>query len=248
MWLFVHHPRLTKAQQDNEPSSNDVRDQVFMTSVEVVEFGALLGRSKNTVKWSWLFKTYLQWHAVVYVLSELCTRPLGHDFERAWNAVDSLYDRHMVEQTKGHRGVLWRPLKQLHARAKKRRAEILGKSPASSISNASLPSDSPAQNLINGFPQNNNFTANPFTSNLASSTDALELDFNDPIFENMVAGYGNDVNMVDFMNRGQQSDQAAFQPIEQFNFGFQSGIDFLSDYGGLPTQPNFGQPMPQEWH
>lgn len=248
MWLFIHHPRLQQQPSDIQ-SADEIRDQVFMTTVEVIEFGALLARSRNTIKWAWLFKTYLQWHAVAYVLSELCTRPLGRDFERAWNAVDSLYDRQMIEQTKGHRGVLWRPLKQLYARANKRRLELTGKSPTSSNSNTMTPSDSPAQNMLNGFPQNNNnFNTNPYTSNLASAADTFELDFNDPVFADMVTGYGNEMNVSDFTTRGQQPNQVAFQPVDQLPFGFQTGIDFLGDYGGFPPQQNFGQPMPQEWH
>lgn len=249
MWLYVHHPRLGNSQEDN-PKTKELRTQVLMTSVEVVEFGALLGRSRNTAKWSWLFKTYLQWHAVAYVLSELCIRPPGPDYERAWNAVDSLYDRRMIEQTKGHKGVLWRPLKQLYARAKKRRADLTGKSPATSSSNASVAPESPAQPAVNGFQQNFNdqLNSNMFNKTVPNATDALELDFNDPGFGSMVSSFGDDFNMLGGMNGFQQQNQSTFQAVDQLPFGFQTSIDFLDDYAVYPSQQNFGQPMPQEWH
>lgn len=250
MWLFVHQPRLHQSGRNGAQAPSELRDQVFITSVEVIEFGALLGRSKNTARWAWLFKTYLQWHAVAYVLSELCTRPAGHDFERAWNAVDSLYDRRMIEQTKDHRGLLWRPLKQMHSRAKKRRLELAGKSPGSS--NGSMPSNSPAQNLMNGFPQSTNYIGvDPYMSSVLNPAEALELDFNDPVFGDMVNdGYNNaaNANLIDFMNQGQQQSQAGFRATDALPFGFQAGFDFLDDYGGFTAQQNFGQPMPQEWH
>lgn len=249
MWLFVQHPRLA---HDSSQASQDLRDQVFMTSIEVIEFGVLLGRSKNTAKWSWIFKTYLQWHAVAYVLSELCTRGAGLEYERAWNAVDSIYDRRMTERTRSHRGVLWRPLKQLYTRAKKRRQELTSKSPESMNSNASVQSsESPAQSLINGFMQNNTnvFGMNPHINGTSSAAEAFELDFNDPAFEDMPSGFGNELGVTNFNDPIQQQNPVTFQPTGGLPFGFQPGMgDFLDGYGGFSGQQSFRQQVPQEWH
>ena len=96
----------------------DIRDRLFITSVEVIEFANLLEKNENTAKWGWLFRTYMQWHAVAFVLSELCYRPPGPQYERAWQAVESVYDdRVMGRGTRDQKGMLWKPMRQLMAKA-----------------------------------------------------------------------------------------------------------------------------------
>lgn len=249
MWLFVHHPRVS--QDTSSQATQELRDQVFMTSIEVIEFGVLLGRSKNTARWSWLFRTYMQWHAVAYVLSELCTRPEGLDYNRAWNAVDSVYDRRITEQAKNQRGVLWRPLKQLYTRANKRRQEFTIKSPESTNSNRSVKSESPIQTSMNGTGQNTGsfLGTNPFNHVVSTTGDAFGMDFNDPVFDEMGSGYPNELNNMDPINQSQQQNQFGFQPLESMPFNWQPGIvDFLDEYVGYPTQQDFRQQVPQEWH
>lgn len=227
----------------------ELRDRVFMTSVEVVEFGVLLGRSKNTAKWSWLFKTYMQWHAVAYVLSELCTRPEGVDYNRAWAAVDSIYDRRMIEQTKSHRGVLWRPLKQLYTRAKKRRQELQqSRCPASNNDN----NNKSTKSMTNGVPANNPSGANPYINVVSSSAEAFGLDFNGTVLDDMImAAFSGQENDPVVDGQGQLQDQGTFpSPSDTLSFGLQPGmVDFLDDYGGFQMSPqDFRQQVPQEWH
>lgn len=57
MWLKLHHPRLAQADMKHDP---ELRDRVFTTSTEVIEFGHLLESNENTAKWGWLFRTYMQ--------------------------------------------------------------------------------------------------------------------------------------------------------------------------------------------
>lgn len=193
----------------------------------------------------------MQWHAVAYVLSELCTRPEGMEYNRAWNAVDSVYDRRIVEQAKNQRGVLWRPLKELYTRANKRRQAFMLKTPESINSNHSASSQSPVQNLMNGSAQSgsNNFGPNLFNQNVPMSADAFNLDFNDPMFDDMGNGYTNDLNSIDPSAQGQQQNQMGFQPLEAIPFNWQPGmVDFLDEYAGFPTQQDFRQQIPQQWH
>lgn len=247
MWLHVHHPRLY--QEDTTQAASDLRDQVFMTSIEVVEFGDLLDRGKQTVKWAWLFKTYNQWHAVAYVLSELCHRPQGPDFDRAWNVVDGVYCRRMLDLPKGQRGTLWRPLKQLYARAKKRR-EMLnsGTSPKSDMdSSKSLSTDSQGQPTpAMGYLNENFLGANPHGNAVSASGDALGLDFNDPVFNeiNMSNGY----NFGAFPN-GQGMSQPLRTPLDALPFGWTAEVnDYMGDFMMANTQTGWTPQMQQEWH
>lgn len=115
-WLVVHHPMTRNDHGAGLPPTT--RDRLFLTSVEVLEFSHLLETNENTSKWSWLFRTYIQWHAVAFILSELCVRAKCPAVDRAWCAVEAVYDG-WESEAKERRGMLWRPMKKLMARARK---------------------------------------------------------------------------------------------------------------------------------
>jgi hypothetical protein len=118
MWLMAHHPLQYTGGDEKAKFSQGIRDRLFVTSVEIIEFAYLLENNENTAKWGWLFRTYMQWHAVAFVLSELCHRPPGPDYERAWKAVESVYDDRLLHPPKTQSGMLWKPMKQLMAKAR----------------------------------------------------------------------------------------------------------------------------------
>lgn len=121
MWLTVHHP----LQQNKPTMSADIRDRLFVTSVEIIEFSRLLEVNESTAKWGWHFRTYMQWHAVAFVLAELCVRPLSPKVDRAWRAIDSVYDVWEKTLNNAKRGMLWRPLRKLMTRAQQSRERLV---------------------------------------------------------------------------------------------------------------------------
>lgn len=115
MWLMVHHPRSYFNDGDAPPP--EVKDRLFITSIEVIEFSYLLERNENTAKWGWLFRTYMQWQSVAFVLSEICARPWGPEVERGWRAVESVYNVRFFNPHGNHRGMLWKPMRHLWRKA-----------------------------------------------------------------------------------------------------------------------------------
>ncbi|KAJ5122007.1 hypothetical protein N7526_008944 [Penicillium atrosanguineum] len=114
LWLIVHHPMTRK---DRIASvSQATRESLFLTAIEVLEFGRLLESDPKTAKWGWLFRTNMQWHGVAFVLSEVCVRPICPVTDRAWNAISSLYSDWTLQATH-KKGMLWRPLAALMKRA-----------------------------------------------------------------------------------------------------------------------------------
>jgi hypothetical protein len=120
LWLIVHHPMTRKDRVVQV--SQTTRESLFLTAIEVLEFGRLLESTEKTAKWSWLFRTNMQWHGVAFVLSEVCVRPICPVTDRAWNAITSLYSD-WDQQTKHKKGMLWRPLAALMKRAAATRAK-----------------------------------------------------------------------------------------------------------------------------
>ena len=125
MWLMVYHP--FQRQDGGATLPAETKEKLFITSLENIEYSLLLETEARTMKWGWLFKTYMQWHALAFILSELCLRTKGDLVERAWNAVEKTRDgrwgMHITEDTRA--GHLWRPLKKLYRKAKEARQQGL---------------------------------------------------------------------------------------------------------------------------
>lgn len=128
MWLIVHHP--FQREDGGAGLPEDTKMRLFLTSVEVIEFSHLLETEKTTLKWRWLFRTYVQWHAIAFVLSQLCIRTSGPDVDRAWSAVESVFDEWGGVVASSKRGMLWKPLRKLMVRARAARARELEKQQA----------------------------------------------------------------------------------------------------------------------
>jgi hypothetical protein len=82
------------------------------------------------MKWGWLFRTYVQWHAIAFLLSELCVRTKGEAVERAWRALEATAGRWWFplgdsSYRKGKQGCLWKPLRKLMAKARAAREREL---------------------------------------------------------------------------------------------------------------------------
>lgn len=103
-----------------------VRDRLFIASIEIMEYSSLLESGTHTKKWGWVFHTYVQWHALIFILVEICRRDTSPLLERAWRAVDSVFtgwDNAVKYSRSQKNGQLWLPLKRLMAKARKKRED-----------------------------------------------------------------------------------------------------------------------------
>ncbi|KAI5194831.1 hypothetical protein E4T39_08491 [Aureobasidium subglaciale] len=143
MWLMIYHPYQRK--DGGKSLSEEVRDKLFITSLENIEYSFLLETESRTEKWSWLFKTYMQWHALAFLLGELCHRTSGALVDRAWNSVEKCVQTSWKEATtkeESRSGHLWKPLMKLLAKARMARFQAIRKNEA--IRQATPPGMSPA--------------------------------------------------------------------------------------------------------
>ncbi|KAJ4332670.1 hypothetical protein N0V95_009608 [Ascochyta clinopodiicola] len=102
----------------------ETKDKLFDTSLESVEYAMLLETEAQTLNWDWLCRTYVQWHAIAFLLSELCVRTKGEAVSRAWRALEATVKRGRLPLNgnssyyTGQQGYLWKPLAKLLAKAK----------------------------------------------------------------------------------------------------------------------------------
>lgn len=124
MWLIVHHP-LQREDFDSKELSKETKDRLFRTSVDIIQWSNVLESEASTKKWGWLFRTYVQWHAVVFVLSQLCIRTRGPEVDRAWQVINEVISGFDMRLSAQKRGMLWKPMRKLMARAQAVRAREL---------------------------------------------------------------------------------------------------------------------------
>ena len=125
MWLVIHHPFSRSDAGAGLPQ--ETKDRLFRTSLEVIEFSRLLETEKTTLRWGWLFRTYVQWHAIAFVISQLCTRTIGPEVDKAWMVIEAVFDDWGGTVTSNQRGMLWKPLRKLMVKARTERAKALEK-------------------------------------------------------------------------------------------------------------------------
>lgn len=115
-WLVVHYPSRQKPDYSST-LTKATRDLLFTTSTEVIELSSFLLDNNSISKWTWHSKTHIQWHAVIFVLSEICSRPSSPECDRAWECVNTVHNRWNIKES-GKRGNLWRPIKRLMVKAR----------------------------------------------------------------------------------------------------------------------------------
>lgn len=123
MWLVLHHP--LKRPDRGAGLPKDTKEQLFLTAIEVIEVSHELETTSRTSKWGWLFRSYVQWYAVVYVLSELCVRTKGPLADRAWAVIEAVFEQWGGRISNNKKGMLWRPMRKLITKARAARATEL---------------------------------------------------------------------------------------------------------------------------
>ena len=121
MSLVIYHP-LTQPGKPS-PLSQDVKDRLFMASIEIIEYSTVLKSEASTRQWGWLFHTYVQWHAIAYILGELCIRRHSMIVDRAWRAIDGVFSDFADAASHSKSRMLWQPMRKLMAKARRKREE-----------------------------------------------------------------------------------------------------------------------------
>ncbi|KAI1030165.1 hypothetical protein LB504_010453 [Fusarium proliferatum] len=111
--LIVDFPR----KQREAYTSTVIRDQLFSASMEVLELSSFILTNSSISKWTWHSKAHIQWHAAIFVLSEICSRPASAECDQAWEFINTVHNRWGMNE-RGKRGNLWRPVQRLMVKAR----------------------------------------------------------------------------------------------------------------------------------
>ncbi|KAL3428146.1 fungal specific transcription factor domain-containing protein [Phlyctema vagabunda] len=78
--------------KDLGPPSQETQDLLFQKSLDLIAVSNYFETSSAFKNWVWQTRRNVQWHAVVYILLQLCKRPLTPLTEAAWQALDVIFD------------------------------------------------------------------------------------------------------------------------------------------------------------
>ncbi|KAK5122789.1 hypothetical protein LTR85_003704 [Meristemomyces frigidus] len=110
----------------NEDFSAEIRTKSLVAAIEIAEHHHALNDTPSYQPWRWVYQTQRHWHAVVFILIEICRRPWSPMIERAWLALQSPWlvpARGPIDKNFG----VWVPLRKLMARARKHREDEISR-------------------------------------------------------------------------------------------------------------------------
>lgn len=70
------------------------KDLAFRNSLDIVKFQNVVYHMKHMRGYRWHVNLHYQWKSMIYLLTELCSRPPSADVELGWNEVRVLYENH----------------------------------------------------------------------------------------------------------------------------------------------------------
>ena len=111
--LIIHHT----ARKRGEQGLQAIEKTLFTTSIEILEYTHALRTNDNYQRWAWLFRTYVEWDALAYLLLSLISCPNGDEMARAWKAVKTAFDDWKCDPHLESQERQWQRIKELRARA-----------------------------------------------------------------------------------------------------------------------------------
>lgn len=74
------------------PKEKSGQKDLLVQAAKWVQMSYSLEINSDTQKWVWFFRSYVPWHGIAYILSELTENPCGFGYEAFWNVVQAYLD------------------------------------------------------------------------------------------------------------------------------------------------------------
>lgn len=92
MRLRAHHPR--QYADGGASMSQPEKDKLFTLSLKIMQYDTLVHATPSLHKFLWHVRVYFQWHALIYLLTDMRFRKIGKEAEKAWEQVEDVYKYH----------------------------------------------------------------------------------------------------------------------------------------------------------
>jgi hypothetical protein len=129
MWLELYHPLHNSG--GDVTLTKEISDRLFISSIDMIDHCWNFTKSPGTRNWAWYARVHVQWHAVAYLLAELCHRDATPLTTRAWKVIDEIFTSFGEALDEKNNLLRWKPLKLLRQKALKRCQNSLNRSSSS---------------------------------------------------------------------------------------------------------------------
>ncbi|KAG6026649.1 hypothetical protein E4U41_001219 [Claviceps citrina] len=119
IYLVIYQPMLFPGSEFELP--DEVRQRIYIAAIEVIEYNHRLNADPRCKQYTWLIKTYANWHAIAYILIETSRRPWTALVERGWDAVTGSDIDQLELAKRADHAAVFLPLRKLFAKARKHR-------------------------------------------------------------------------------------------------------------------------------
>jgi hypothetical protein len=91
---------------------------LFEKAIESLECARTLETSPIILKWAWQSRTYVQWHAIAFILAGQCCPQVLSVSSRAWRAINGIFKDWGNDPNEQRSGQLWLPMRKLRDRVR----------------------------------------------------------------------------------------------------------------------------------
>ncbi|KAF5706722.1 hypothetical protein FMUND_11458 [Fusarium mundagurra] len=109
--------------QKREVNDSVLKEETLVAALDILE-ARTAGNDPFLAQFAWAKKVHPQYHVTLYVLWYLCTKPQGPHAERAWRAIDSIFEQEMAFDFIGCTGAKPAVLKALRTKAETLRKDL----------------------------------------------------------------------------------------------------------------------------
>ncbi|KAL9564699.1 hypothetical protein ACKAV7_011151 [Fusarium commune] len=109
--------------QKREVNDSVLKEETLVAALDILE-ARTAGNNPFLAQFSWAKKVHPQYHVTLYVLWYLCTKLQGPHVERAWRAIDSIFEQEMAFDFIGCTGAKPAVLKALRTKAETLRKNL----------------------------------------------------------------------------------------------------------------------------
>ncbi|RBR19922.1 hypothetical protein FVER53590_12232 [Fusarium verticillioides] len=109
--------------QKREVNDSILKEETLIAALDILE-ARTAGGDPFLAQFSWAKKVHPQYHVTLYVLWYLCSKPQGLHVERAWRALDSIFEQEMALDFIGCTGAKSAVLKALKTKAETLRKNL----------------------------------------------------------------------------------------------------------------------------
>ncbi|KAF4440981.1 hypothetical protein FACUT_3010 [Fusarium acutatum] len=109
--------------QKREANYSVLKEETLVAALDILE-ARTAGDDPFLAQFAWAKKVHPQYHVTLYVLWYLCIKPQGPHIERAWSAIDSIFEQEMAFDFIGCAGAKPAVLKALRTKAETLRRNL----------------------------------------------------------------------------------------------------------------------------